>query len=226
MSQFLSSIALTPSAPAAPEILDATHMTSSSEKSRETIYGTSVYSSKALTWGFQRGVHACQGVYPGGHPQLFARFLCRHPPGEDTPTPFVLVAQWTACHSFSNSKVLWKLRTRQSSSSSWILVIRPSLDLPSANASPTRSTCMPLSQRSNRQSVLAQISLSLWAPSVFVKTTWANTRGRLEFHFQSITFSHSSGSTIVSRRPILPGGVAYQLAYCAASWRLQIFHMA
>ena len=40
------SIASTPIAPAAPERLDATHVTSSSDKSRGTVSGTSSYSSK------------------------------------------------------------------------------------------------------------------------------------------------------------------------------------
>ena len=51
-SQFLISIAFYPSAPVAPESLDATHVTSFYEKSRGTVSGTSSYSSKAALVGF------------------------------------------------------------------------------------------------------------------------------------------------------------------------------
>ena len=54
-SQFLSSIASTPSASAAPESFDATQVTSSSVKSRGAVYGTSPYSSKAAHVGFSTG---------------------------------------------------------------------------------------------------------------------------------------------------------------------------
>ena len=50
--QFLSSVDLDFSAPAAPESLDGTHMTSSSDKSMRTVYSTSLYSSKAAHVGF------------------------------------------------------------------------------------------------------------------------------------------------------------------------------
>ena len=46
-SQFISSIASDPSAPAASESFNATHVTSSSVKSSDTDYGTSPYSSNA-----------------------------------------------------------------------------------------------------------------------------------------------------------------------------------
>ena len=54
-SQFLSSTASAPSAPAVPESLDATHMTLYSEKSRGTVSRNSLYYSKAMHVGFSTG---------------------------------------------------------------------------------------------------------------------------------------------------------------------------
>ena len=50
-----SSVASAPSAPAPPESFDATHVTSSSVKSRGTVLGTSPYFSKAVHTGFSTG---------------------------------------------------------------------------------------------------------------------------------------------------------------------------
>ena len=86
-SQFLSSIASSPSAPAAPEIFDAIHVTSSSVKSRGTVLGTSPYSSKAVHMGFSTGGHACLDASPGGPLQPVARFWCIGHLGGYTPPP-------------------------------------------------------------------------------------------------------------------------------------------
>ena len=62
-SQFLISIASAPSAPAAPEILDATHVTSSYNNSRVTIFGTSSYSSTATHRGLSTGGTRMSGCF-------------------------------------------------------------------------------------------------------------------------------------------------------------------
>ena len=67
------------------------------------------------------------------------------------------------------------------------------------------------------QSILAEFYQALQAPMILVKTTWANTRGLSEFHFRLNTPHHSAASNVVSRRPTFPGGVEYQLVYCAPS---------
>ena len=152
--------------------------------------------------------------------------MCRHPPVEHTHPPYWSVAQWTSCRSFPDSKVLWKLRARQSSSSSTRLLTRPNQALPSANESPTRPACMPLSQRSSRRSILARIYLVLRVPSVLVNTTWANTRGLSEFYFWSSTPCHSIVKTALNRRPTFPGGVEYQLSDYAASRLKRLCHVA
>ena len=51
MSQILRSIASATRSPAEPDILDATHLASSSEKSRGTVFGTSLYSLKEFHAG-------------------------------------------------------------------------------------------------------------------------------------------------------------------------------
>ena len=85
-SQFLSSIASTPSAPAALEIFYATHMTSSSVKYRGTVSGTFPYSSKAAQMDFLAGgtcVSRCfsQRTSATGRP-VFVNWssVRRHPP--------------------------------------------------------------------------------------------------------------------------------------------------
>ena len=85
---------------------------------------------------------------------------------------------------------------------------------------------MPLSQRSNRRSILARIYLTLHAPSVFVKTTWAKTRGLSEFHLRSSNPRHSAARTEVNRRPTFPRGVEYHLADCTASHLHLLCHLA
>ena len=97
---------------------------------------------------------------------------------------------------------------------------------PSASASPTRTACWPLSQRSMRLVILAQISWSRRTPNVFVSTTRANTRGMSDFQLRDITPGHSATRIAVKRRPTAPEGVAYQLANCAASWRQRRCHAA
>ena len=88
-SQFISSIGSTPSAPAAPEIFDATHVTSSSVKSRGTVSGTSPYSLEALhTQGFPQGGLMCPCASPREPHHPFARSLCiGHPGGYTIPPP-------------------------------------------------------------------------------------------------------------------------------------------
>ena len=83
--QLRSSIASSPSAPAATESFDATHVTSSSVKSRGTVSGTYPYFSKAAHMGFSTGGHVCLGISPGGPLQPVARFSCIGRPGGDTP---------------------------------------------------------------------------------------------------------------------------------------------
>ena len=62
-SQFISPIFSAPSAPAAPERFDATHVTSSSVKSRGTVSGTSPYFSKAAHVGFYTGGTHMSGCF-------------------------------------------------------------------------------------------------------------------------------------------------------------------
>ena len=147
--------------------------------------------------------------------------LCANIPEKYTPPPpSLLVTQQNACCIFINRKVMWKLRARQSSSSSTRLLTPTSLALYPVNTSPTRPTCVPLYHRSRRRSILAWIYLALWEPSVWVKTTWAKTRGILEFHIRLSTPRHSAARTAVNQLPTFPGGVDCHLANCAAS-RLQ-----
>ena len=56
------------------------------------------------------------------------------------------------------------------------------------------------------------ISFALRKPNVFVRMTWARTRGTSEFQLLSITSLHSVVSMDVKRHPTAPEGVAYQLA--------------
>ena len=85
-SQFLRSIASAPSTPAAPEILYVTYMTSSSEKSRGTVPGTSSYSSKSAHVGFSTGgtcMSGClsQSTFATVHPVFVQKSSSRkHPP--------------------------------------------------------------------------------------------------------------------------------------------------
>ena len=91
---------------------------------------------------------------------------------------------------------------------------------------PTRPACWPLSQRSMRLVILARISWSWQTPNVLVSTTWAKTRGLLEFQLHDRTPRHSAARIALKRRPTAPEGVAYQLADCAASWRQPRCHAA
>ena len=93
------------------------------------------------------------------------------------------MAQQTACRSFTDIKVLWKLRARRSYSSYLHHLTRHSLTLPSANASPTMPVCIPLSYRYRWQLILTWIYLALRALRVLFRTTWAKIRGLLEFYF-------------------------------------------
>ena len=87
-SQFLSSIASAPSAPDAPESFDATHVTSSSVKSRDTVLGTSPYSLKAAHLGFSTGGPSCTDDSLGGTLKPVAQFLCiDHTVGDTLPPP-------------------------------------------------------------------------------------------------------------------------------------------
>ena len=133
-------------------------------------------------------------------------FVQKSPKRRHLPSSW-LVDQRTACHSFTKIYLLRKLCARKSYSSSLRLLTRISLALPSANASLTRPAYIPLSQGYSQRSILARISLSLWVIRVVVSTTWAKTRGLLEFHFQSINPRHCTASTAVNRRPTLPGRV-------------------
>ena len=83
---------------------------------------------------------------------------------------------------------------------------------PSALASPTRPAWRPLSQRSICCISLALISRALQTPNIFVRTTWAKTRGISEFQLLPITPRHSADKITVRQRPTAPEGVAYQLA--------------
>ena len=86
--QFLSSISSATSAPVAPENLYATHVMSSSVKSRGAISGTSLYSLKAVHGGFSVGGLVCQVASPGEPLQPVAWSLCIGHPVEDTlPSP-------------------------------------------------------------------------------------------------------------------------------------------
>ena len=86
-NQFRSSIASAPSASAAPESFDVTHVTSSSMQSRGTISVTSSYYSKSAHVGFSTGGNTHVRVLP-------TEDLCNRSPGfgalvfrEETPSP-------------------------------------------------------------------------------------------------------------------------------------------
>ena len=86
ISQFISSIASAPSAPAVPERLDATHVTSSSKDSRVTVSGTSSYYSKATYVRFSMGGTRISGCF-SQRTSATGRLVCvqtspwrRHPP--------------------------------------------------------------------------------------------------------------------------------------------------
>ena len=107
-SQFLSSIASAPRSSAAPESLDATHVTSSYKKSRSTISDTSSYSSKAAHVGFYTGGTRMSGCFSRrksatGHP-----VFCADDPREKTPPPPPpLICRWpngTPVADFSTSQ--------------------------------------------------------------------------------------------------------------------------
>ena len=138
-----------------------------------------------------------------------------HPP----PPPSRLVSRQTVCRSFSDRKMLHKLRARQSSFSSLRPLTWTSLALLSANTSLTKPECIPLSLRSSWRLILVQISLALRAPRVLVKTTLAKMRILLELHFQSSTPSPLRGQYCSEPVDHLNGGgVDYQLSDCAASF--------
>ena len=77
----------------------------------------------------------------------------------------------------------------------------------------------PFYQRSMRLVILDLIYQARQTPNVFVRTTWAKTRGILEFQLREITPHNSAARIAVKQRPTAPEGVAYQLADCAASRR-------
>ena len=85
--QLRSSIASAPSTPAAPEIFDATHVTSYSVKLRGTVSGTSPYFSKAAHAGFSTsgGAHVRMLLPEDLYNRLpgFSALVTR----EETPSP-------------------------------------------------------------------------------------------------------------------------------------------
>ena len=86
-SQFRSSIASAPSLPAAQESFDATHITSSSVKSRGTMSVTSPYVLKAAHVGFLTGGTRIYGCFSQRTSATGPRFLCIGHPGGDTLPP-------------------------------------------------------------------------------------------------------------------------------------------
>ena len=80
-SQFLSLSASAPSAPDEPESSNATHVMTSSEKSRGTVSGTSSYLSKADHRGSPTWRILISGYFFGGRLLLAFRSLYRRPPG-------------------------------------------------------------------------------------------------------------------------------------------------
>ena len=125
--------------------------------------------------------------------------------------PSLPVVQRTSCLILPDNTVLWYLLDTASSSSSQSEAALPSLVSPSTLASPIRPAWRPLSQRSIRRVSLALIYRALQTPNVFVRTTWAKTRGLLEFQLLLKTPRHSSAKISVKQRPTDPEGVAYQL---------------
>ena len=144
----------------------------------------------------------------------------RHPP------PSRSITRRTACRSFPDSTVSWKLRATASSSSSSLKADLPLQAAPSASESPTRPAFYPLSQRSMRLVIRARVSWDRRTLNIFVSTTWAKTRVLLEFQLRDITPRHSAARISVKRCPTAPEGVAYQLADCAASRRQRRCHAA
>ena len=114
--------------------------------------------------------------------------------------------------SYHNTVLSGKLRVFSSSSSLLTEAALPSQEAPSASASPTSPTCWPLSQRSIGLVIWARISWALRTPNVFIRTTWAKTRGLFEFQLLPRTPRHSAAKIAVNRRPTAPEGVAYQLS--------------
>ena len=86
-SQFFSSIASAPRTPAAPEILDATHVMSSSEKSRSTVSGISLYYSKAVHVGFSTEGTRMSGCFSRRKPATGRPIFMQKYPRRRHPLP-------------------------------------------------------------------------------------------------------------------------------------------
>ena len=83
-----------------------------------------------------------------------------------------------------------------------------------------------LSQKSIRLVIRAQISLDLRTPNVFMRTTWAKTKGLSKFQVLTITHRHYASRMAMNRHPTTSEGVAYQLDNYASIWCQQLFQIA
>ena len=193
-SQFISSIASAPRAPASPEILDATDMTLYSKNPRSTVSGTSSYYSKAAHADFSTGGIRMSGCFSQKTSATGCPVFVQTPSGRRPPPPlgwwpkgmpatYFLAAMCYGSYTPGNS-----------------------LPLPYANTSLTRPACMPLSHRESLQLILARIPLALLLARILFKTSWAKTRGLFKFHFRLITPRHSADRTAVNRVPHLHWG--------------------
>ena len=84
---------------------------------------------------------------------------------------------------------------------------------------PHQSRVETLSQRSALLVIMALISLALRTLNIFVRMTWAKTRGLSEFQLLPRAPCHSLARFSVNRRPTDPEAVAYHLADCVTSRR-------
>ena len=107
LSQLQSSIVSTPSAPAAPESLYATHITSSSVKLGVNVLGTSTYSSKEVNVVFSMwGGGGLSRFFYQRNSATGSPILVQRLSGMRQPPPSTLVTWRTAFRSFLDSNVL------------------------------------------------------------------------------------------------------------------------
>ena len=137
-SQFSSSIASAPSRCAATESFDATHVTSSSVKSRGTVSGTSLYFSKSAHVGFYTGGTRMSGCFSWRTSATGCPVLVHWSSGRRHPTPSLLVAHQTAWRSLPDNTVSGYPQATASPPYYPSLAALSSLAAPSALSSLTR----------------------------------------------------------------------------------------
>ena len=162
-------------------------------------------------WYFPQGEHACSDDYPGGPLQPVSQFsalVIR----EEIPSPFPVGCQTDGlpkltrqhCVMLAPGYRLFLLIPATGGSALPDVTLR--LGIPHQAFVET-----PLPEVHSPSDLRPDIP-ALRTFTVFVRTTWANTRGILEFQLLSITPRHYTTSMAVKQRPTSPEGVAYQPA--------------